>query len=78
MNDGRTQTQARRPDLVREIQDQASWSTWRRTFAPMRGLGRRRLPSDPPLGTVIRLAVLAAAVVLAIAGVVWLVGSLFA
>lgn len=65
------------PDLLGELQDEANWSTWRRTFAPIRGLDRRRLPSDPPTRVVITLALLGAGVVLLIGGVIWVIGSLF-
>jgi hypothetical protein len=65
------------PDLVRELQDQADWSSWRRTFAPIRGLGRKRLPADPSLKTVIEVAMIAALLVLAIGALFWLLGRLF-
>lgn len=65
----------REPDLIGELQDEANWSTWRNTFRPIRGSGRR-FPSDPSIPALVITGLIGTAILIGFAFAFALVLSL--
>jgi hypothetical protein len=63
-------------DIVRELHDDAEWSSWTNTFERWRGRPRGPHPSDPSVLTFMLAAILVAAVVLGAIGLVVFLFSL--
>jgi hypothetical protein len=62
-------------DVVRELQEDAEWSSWTNSFERWRGRPRGSVPRDPGVRTFMLAAVLVVGVVV---GVIGLVALLFA
>jgi hypothetical protein len=69
-----TKRRDRERDVVRELQEDAKWSSWTNTFARQRGWGR---PRPLPHGVGLRTYMLAAVLILgSVVGVVGLIALL--
>jgi hypothetical protein len=67
----------REPDVVRELQEDAQWSSWTNTFGRQRGWGRpRSIPHGVGLRTYMLAAVLIFGTVVAVIGVIALLLNL--
>jgi hypothetical protein len=71
-----TRRRDRERDIVRELQEDAKWSSFTNTFARKRVWGRGSLPRDPGVRTYMLAAVLVVGAVVAAIGIIALVGNL--
>jgi hypothetical protein len=55
-------------DIVRDLQEDAEWSSWTNTFERKRGWGRGSLPRDPGWRTFMLAAILVLGTVAAVIG----------